>query len=340
MGFIILKKLLENTRHLERAKRVERSLDSSGLRARLARDDCLFMTNVTFIGFGEIGSALSHVIGKKARIKVWDKDLSRIPGKPITIETALKNAEVVFLCVPSWVVRDVCKQISLLLDKKTVVISLAKGLEDKTLKTMDAVLEECLPKKQLSGIFGGPLLAEELLADLPGIGVLGAKSTVVFIALKPLFEKSKLRLEYTSDPRTVALASVLKNVYAVGLGIADGLGWGWNAKGWLAAKAMDEMNIIARLLGADARVMAGAAGGGDFFATAMSPDSRNRETGREIAIKGKCVKTSEGCHSIAPVLKLVNDSKKHLPFLLALDRIVNKHEKPKKVFENLIRSGS
>lgn len=298
------------------------------------------MKNITFIGFGEIGSALSHVIGKKAKIKVWDKDPSRIPGKPITIETALKNAEIVFLCVPSWVVRDVCKQISPLLTKKTIVISLAKGLEDKTLKTMDAVLEECLPKKQMFGILGGPLLAEELLADLPGIGILGSKDQSVFAALKPLFEKSKLRLEYTSDPRTVALASVLKNIYAVGLGIAEGLGWGWNAKGWLSAKGLDEMNIIARLLGADARVMAGAAGGGDFFATAMSPNSRNHEIGREIAIAGKCVKTSEGCRSVAPVLKLVNDSKKYLPFLLALDRIINKHEKPKKVFEDLLRSGS
>lgn len=294
----------------------------------------------TFIGFGEIGSALSHVIGLKAKIKVWDKDSSRVPGKPIILETAMKNTEIVFLCVPSFVVRDVCIQISPMLEKKTVVISLAKGLEEKTLKTMDAVLEECLPKKQLFGVLGGPLLAEELLADLPGIGVLGAKNPSVFFALEPLFKNTSVRLENASDPKTVALASVLKNIYAVGLGIAEGLGWGWNAKGWLAAKAMDEMNVIARLLGADERVMVGAAGGGDFFATAMSPNSRNREIGREIAIKGECQKTSEGCHSIAPVLKLINDSKKHLPFLLALDRIINKHEKPKKFFKDLFRSGS
>ncbi len=298
------------------------------------------MLKITFIGMGEIGNAIAHVIAPKAKIRAFDKDISKISGKSLTLEESLDNAEIVFICVPSWVVREVCKEISPLIDKKTCVVSLAKGLEEKTLKTMDAVLEECLPPNQPSGVLGGPMLAEELMADLPGICVLGAKDSVVFSQLKPLFEKSSVRLENVSDPYAVALASVLKNIYAVGLGVAEGLGWGWNGKGWLAAKGLDEMNIIARLLGADVRIMAGAAGGGDFFATAMSPNSRNRETGREIAIAGECVKTSEGCHSIAPVLKLVNDSKKHLPFLLALDRIINQHEKPKKVFEELLRSSS
>ncbi|MBI4714317.1 hypothetical protein HY771_04000 [Candidatus Uhrbacteria bacterium] len=297
------------------------------------------MSKVTFIGIGEIGNALMHVIGERAAIRAWDKDSSKME-KPISLEESLKGVEIVFLCVPSWVVRDVCKDISPFINQKTYAISLAKGLEEKTLKTMDAVLEECLPQNQPFGVLGGPLLAEELMADLPGIGVLGAKDPIVFSCLQKLFKGSFVRLENASDPRTVALAAVLKNIYAVGLGIAEGLGWGWNGKGWLAAKGLDEMNVIARLLNADERIMAGPAGGGDFFATAMSPDSRNRETGREIAIAGECVKTSEGCRSIASVLELVNDSKQHLPFLLSLDRIINKHEKPKKVFEDLFRSGS
>ena len=298
------------------------------------------MTQVTFIGIGEIGSALMHVIGERAEIRAWDKDVSKMAGKPLTMEEALKGADIVFICVPSWVVREVSKEISQFINKKTIIVSLAKGLEEKTLKTMDAVLEECLPSGQPFGVLGGPILAEELMADLPGVGVLGAKDQIVFSNLQPLFQGSSVRLESVSDAQTVALASVLKNIYAVGLGIAEGLGWGWNGKGWLAAKAMVEMNIIVRLLGGDERIIAGAAGGGDFLATAMSPDSRNRETGREIAIAGECVKTSEGCHSIVPVLQLVNDSKQHLPFLLSLDRIINQHEKPKKVFEELLRSSS
>ena len=78
------------------------------------------------------------------------------------------------------------------------------------------------------------------------------------------------------------MAGVLKNIYAIVLGIADGLEFDGNAKGWIAARATNEMLAIAETLGADKKIMLGTAGLADFIATAYSPYSRNREIGDEI----------------------------------------------------------
>lgn len=292
------------------------------------------MQQILFIGGGEIGAALAHVIGDRANIDIWDKDPKRASGtKPL--EERVPDASVVFLCVPSWVCRDVLVRAAPLLRPDAVVVSLAKGIEADTLKTMDAVLEETLPSGQRCGILGGPLLAEELLADLPGIAVFASKDPSATAEIAPLFDGSRVRLEHCDDPRGVALVAVLKNVYAVGLGIADGLGWGWNGKGWLAAQAMREMKDIVGMLKDDATMVDGPAGAGDFLATAMSPDSRNREAGREIARSGSCASPGEGCRSISSVLTLVGARLDRLPFLRALDRILNAHENSSAVFQDL-----
>src|SRR3989338_844635 len=83
----------------------------------------------------------------------------------------------------------------------------------------------------------------------------------------------------TSDVRGVAVAGVLKNIYALGLGIAHALGWGENQKGWFVSRALREMARAAELLGGTRETMLGIAGLGDLVATGFSPHSHNRTTG-------------------------------------------------------------
>ncbi len=294
------------------------------------------MKQVTFIGYGNIGSALAHLIGYRAHVCAWDTDPEKIIGGVQSMQEAVQGADVVFLCVPSWVIRDLAKELSVIISEKTVVISLAKGLEAGTYKTMDVVLEESLKSHQPSGVMGGPLLANELLVDLPGVGVVGAKDRFVFETVQSLFKGSALCLEYMNDSTSVALASVLKNMYAVALGIAEGLGWGWNGKGWLAARGIEEMTQIIQELNGDVSVIRGSAGAGDFLATAMSPSSYNRETGRKIAETGECKTPSEGCRAIESVINLLGSVRPNLPILFALDRIINKHEHPNDVFQTVL----
>lgn len=297
------------------------------------------MTHVTFVGYGKIGAAIGQVIQPHAQIRTFDKDPLKLPaGSPTTLEEAVRGAEVIFLCVPSWVVREVAMQMKPLVSHECVIVALAKGLEEGTLKTMCDVLEEVFPEGQAVGVMGGPMLAAELQQGLPGVAALGMKQVSAHDKIRALFEGSNVRLEVFDDARTVAYASVFKNIYAVGLGIAEGLGWGWNAKGWLCAKALQEMNSMTQMMGGDGAIMARSAGAGDFLATSMSPDSHNRETGRNIAQTGECLKPSEGCRAITSVLTLLGAKAEAFPFLHALHLIINKHEHPKTIFYNLLSS--
>lgn len=293
------------------------------------------MIRVAFIGAGKIGKALAHVIGARGEIEMWDKDPKQVPGEMKPLEEILPSASVIFLCVPSWTVREVCGRIAPLAEKNAVVIALSKGLEEGTLNTMDAVMRESLPSDVHVAFLGGPLLSEELLRDMHGVGVLATGDRPAFDAVRPLFEGTNLRLEYASDIRTVALLSVLKNIYAVGLGIAEGLDWGWNGKGWLAGRALAEMREIVTGVGGNADVVAGSAGVGDFLATAMSPSSRNRTTGEEIGRTETCKSPSEGCRSLPRVLALLGEDAARFPLLLALDRVVTRHEPARETFEKL-----
>jgi glycerol-3-phosphate dehydrogenase (NAD(P)+) len=290
------------------------------------------MKTILFIGAGEIGTALAHVIGDRAKVEMWDRHADKVVNmKPL--EETVPRADVVFVCVPSWVVREVIGGIAKMLRPEAIVVSLAKGIEKDTQKTMDAVLNEVV--SQRFAILGGPLLAEELMADQPGIGVFASKDKSAFDEVAPFFYGSNVRLEYASDPYTVALCAMLKNVYAVGLGVADGIGWGWNAKGWIATESLREMQNIVEALGGDSKIVQGSAGAGDFLATAMSPDSRNWATGREIAVTGSCKELSEGCRSIESIKNVLGDKVSGFNLLLSLDRIINKHEISKSVFQDL-----
>ena len=96
---------------------------------------------------------------------------------------------------------------------------------------MDQVLEEVLPANQDFALLGGAMIAEEIHEDLIGAGILAANKQETLTTVSELFNQTKLLLETTLDLHGVALCGVLKNVYAIGLGICDGLGLGKNTKG-------------------------------------------------------------------------------------------------------------
>jgi glycerol-3-phosphate dehydrogenase (NAD(P)+) len=110
-----------------------------------------------------------------------------------------------------------------------------------------------------------------------------------------------------NDPSSLSLASILKNIYAMALGVADGLGASENEKGWIASVAIKEMVNIATLLKADAQIILGAGGAGDLIATGYSGYSRNRGIGAEIARAGVCHLQGEGIASL-PSLKIRIDA--------------------------------
>ena len=228
---------------------------------------------------------------------------------------------------------EAVKNIEPHLKKETIVISPAKGIDKETQKTIDGVLGAQLPQNNFA-IMHGPMIAEELMQGMKGYAVIASKDKEVSDRVVDLFEGTELKLEPSNDVRGTALAGVLKNVYAVGLGIVDGLGLGMNFKGWYVGQAIKEMGEIIESLGGKKEAALSLAGVSDLIATGFSVNSRNHKVGFDIAQNGDCELESEGTISLPSIIKLLGDKSKSLPILIALEEIVMQDKEAKKAFNN------
>lgn len=291
---------------------------------------------ICIIGAGKIGQTVGKILKNRGhKILFWDKDITKVPGqKPL--DRIVISADFVFFCIPSWTVRETMARIARDLNKDAIVILLAKGIEEKTNKTMDALLGEFLSRERIV-ILGGAMLAEELENDLGGVGVAGTRSKKIYNQLAELFRGTDLIIEHSSDMRGVAFAGVFKNIYAIALGIADGLHWGNNKKGALAAKAVGEMAEIIKIFGGQKETAYSAAGLGDLLATGYSPYSRNRRVGDELVKAGKCCLESEGSRALPGIAALLRRKKYNLPLFTALEDILVRNKNAKSILENFIQ---
>lgn len=278
------------------------------------------MRKIAIIGAGNIGRALAAVLKRKAEIDLWDIAPAKVKGQK-ELKEIIPEAEAVFLCVPSAAVLPAVRSITPLLRRKTIVVGIAKGIEAKSGETMDRLLAKSLPRGQAFSLLSGPMLAGELMRDLCGSAFAASSSPAVRKKMETMFRGTELYVCASADLRGVALAGVLKNIYALVLGAAEGFGFGWNAKGVLVAQAVDEMRKIIPQLGGKRDTVLGPAGLGDLVATGMSPDSRNRRSGMALA-KGSGTLPSEGTSSLPWMLAYLGGSRNDLPLLMAAASLV------------------
>ena len=278
--------------------------------------------NVVIIGAGNIGQTLAKIIRKNSKsVKLWDKDQSKNPKQKPLLKI-IPEADFVFFCFPSSSFRVTVKTIAPFLKKQAVIISLAKGVTENALETVDAVLKKNLRANQKISLLAGPFLAGEIRQGLPAFGVIASQQKVTFEKIKKLFAHSSIHLEFSSDLKGVALSSSLKNVYALLLGAVDGLKFGMNTKGYLATRAAEEMEEIVKTLGGKHETAMGPAGLGDLITTGFSLYSKNRQLGETLAKKNRIITKSEGYRSVDCFIKILTKKSKKFPLLLGLDKII------------------
>ncbi|MFA5946067.1 MAG: NAD(P)H-dependent glycerol-3-phosphate dehydrogenase [Patescibacteria group bacterium] len=271
---------------------------------------------VSIIGYGNIGTAIHSLLKTQPNVTVrpWDVNTAKYPNQG-TLESAVKESDIIFLCTPSWTLRGVLHSVHLYLKEGVPLIALAKGIEFETCKTSDILMSELVPGHPV-GLLAGPMIAEELIAGKHTTGIIGSDSAVVRKMVQKLFDGTPLHIRGSSDVHGVALCGILKNTYVVGLGIADGLELGSNAKGVLVSRAVKEINFIVKQLGGKTSTVLSEAGLGDLFSTGDSPHSRNHTVG--VAIGKNTIGadlTSEGTRGISCFNKILNGQLARLPFL-------------------------
>lgn len=291
---------------------------------------------IVIIGQGPAGKAILHLLENtknKVSIECWDIDIKACPARK-PLENIVPQADILFLCIPSWAIRVAAKDLKHLIKSHTRIISVSKGLDRSTETTIGELLKEVFPSNKNTALLSGPMLATELQEGKPGAGVIASSSTKVQDDIKEVFKGTKLRISTSKDIQGVALCGILKNVYAIGLGIAQALHPGDNFRGMFAQETIDEMTRIVKKLGGKKETVYTYAGIGDLIATGFSKHSKNHTYGKILVETGaKPTFDSEGSVSVEPLGKKLGAAKKDFPIFKTIHDIVLKNKDPKDILK-------
>ncbi len=256
--------------------------------------------NIAFIGAGSWGTALAvHLATKDCECRMWDADaahlaslrdnrenLKYLPGVklPDAIHICMEEpeifegADVVVFSVPAQHFASAFEKALGYLPKDAVIVNVAKGIDQKTLRRMSEIAFDIKPDARYV-VLSGPSHAEEVIVGLPTVVAVAARERALAEQIQEIFMDERLRIYTNDDIIGVELGGSLKNIIALGAGISDGLGYGDNAKAALMTRGITEMRRMGIKLGADPKTFSGLSGVGDLIVTCCSMHSRNRRCG-------------------------------------------------------------
>lgn len=264
---------------------------------------------ISIIGAGSWGTALSVVMGKRYRVKIWcyekevEEEIKRerenriylpsikIPPSvhpSVDFEEVLREAEIVIFATPSHVTREVLLKALPFLPPSSPIISVTKGIEVESHKLMSEVYSEVLGDDVLEryAVLSGPTFAREVAAGLPAAATIASKNRELARTLQRIFSDERFRLYESADLTGVEIGGAVKNVIAIAAGISDGLGLGLNARSALITRGLAEMTRLGVKMGANPLTFLGLSGIGDLVLTCTGDLSRNRNVGIQLG-KGK-----------------------------------------------------
>lgn len=284
------------------------------------------MAKISVIGAGTWGTALAILLnGNGHQVTIWSalpaevEELSKtrvhrnlpkaVIPEEIAITADLKEAmeerDLLVLAVPSVFVRSTAQKMRAFLRPGQIVVNVAKGIEDSTLKTLTEIIEEELPGVLVAAL-SGPSHAEEVSLGLPTTCVAAAHKRHVAEYVQNLFMSKVFRVYTSPDLKGVELGGALKNVIALAAGMADGLGFGDNTKAALITRGIAEIGRLGIEMGGRGETFAGLTGIGDLIVTCASMHSRNRRAG---ILMGKGYTMEEAMKEVNMVVEGVYSAK-------------------------------
>jgi glycerol-3-phosphate dehydrogenase (NAD(P)+) len=256
---------------------------------------------------------------------------------------ALQRADVVVFGVPSHSLRQVTHDAAEHIRPWIPLVSLIKGLEQGTKLRPTQVLAEELPGHPV-GLLAGPNLAREVLDGFAAAAVVATSDPHVAKALQPLFHSKVFRVYRNQDVLGSEMGGVLKNIVAIAAGMADGLGVGDNTRAMVITRGLAEITRLGTAMGGKRRTFAGLTGLGDLMATCISPLSRNRRVGEELA-RGKSLEqivtemnqVAEGVKTARTVMELAEEYGVAMPIAAEVDAVINQGRSPRDAYRGLRR---
>ncbi len=322
--------------------------------------------NISIIGAGSWGTALSLLLGQKGfPVTLWvrrndllQKILQKrenedyLPGVFLpqnvsvtcNLADAAKRKDLLILAVPSHATEEICKNINPFINDNTILVNVAKGLEEKTLKRISQIIRDNISAGCKIAVLSGPNHAEEVGRFIPTASVVASLEEDTAKKVQDTFMSPYFRVYTNPDIIGVELGGALKNVIAIGAGLCEGLGYGDNTKAALLTRGLAEITRLGIAMGARSRTFSGLTGVGDLFVTCTSSHSRNRFVGLMLG-KGKNLEeilssmkmVAEGIKSTRAAYQLSLEYGVNMPVSTEVYNILFRGVNPREATRNLMR---
>ncbi len=322
------------------------------------------MAKAALIGAGSWGTALSRLLADNGHeVTVWSVDENEIrmlsteheqkdklPGVKLpesirytlNLQEAMKGKDFCVVAVPSPFVRSTAAKMKAFYEQGQIIVTVAKGIEEATLKTMSEIIEEEIPGADVA-VLCGPSHAEEVGIGMPTTIVAGAKTKKTAEFVQEAFMNETFRVYTSPDVKGMEVGAALKNVIALAAGIADGMGYGDNAKAALITRGITEITRLGLAMGCKPETFYGLTGVGDLIVTCASMHSRNRRAGILMG-QGKSMEEAmaevkqvvEGVYSAKAGKKLSLQYQVEMPIIEQINLVLFEGKDPKTAVKELM----
>ena len=259
-------------------------------------------------------------------------------------EAAFTGADYFLLVIPSQFIRPALEGFRDILPKQPVMVCASKGIELDSLAPMSRVVAESLEGlRPRYASLSGPSFAAEVSRNMPTTVSLGCEDHELGRELQAAFSTPYFRVYFTPDYRGVELGGAVKNVIAIAAGIADGLGFGHDARAALITRGLSEMSRLGMAMGGQQRTFMGLSGMGDLVLTCTGDLSRNRQVGLKLgsgmkldAVIGEMKAVAEGVKTTRALYNLSQKLRVELPITEQVYSILYEDKDPARAVEDLM----
>ena len=322
---------------------------------------------IAVIGSGSWGMTLAiHLLRNGHEVMVWfylQKDYDQamesrelpdylpdvqLPeGMNFTMDMAscVRQKDVILVAIPSHTVGPTLTGIADRIPPDAIIVNVAKGIENDSLRTMSQVISHAMPDhspNKISTLYG-PTHAEEVVRGYPSTIVAACPDEKTAEMVQSAFMADTLRVYTNTDILGVEFGGSLKNVIAIAAGILAGMGYGDNTLAALLTRGLFEMTRLGVHLGAREITFAGLSGMGDLIVTCLSEHSRNRHVGYELGkgrklpeILDEMKMIAEGINTARSVHQLIQKTGVEMPISEQIFQVLFEEKDPKMAVEELM----
>ncbi len=307
---------------------------------------------IGLIGLGNLGTAVGNlvahnsydVLGWNFQPEVVDEINNEhtnsyfLPGIALDprlkatkeIEVVIEQCSVIFIAIPSVFVESTLRPFQDKIGTDHILVNMAKGINQKTGLTSFQTIEAMFPDNSCI-MLSGPSIANEFARHMPTVVVLAGVRKQDLLLVSHLLDNDYFRTRFSSDTIGVELGGILKNIYAIGLGLFDGKNINSiNFRAVYLTIALEEIARMGVAMGADIETFLYLSGMGDLLATSLSEHSHNRHMGERLAhglsrdeIKEEMGVLPEGYNTLQAILYIAEKLHVTIPLARGLWDVIN-----------------